>query len=292
MKISALKKAGVILCGMILGFSLVACAKSQESTTTTTASSTESSSTAESITTSNGNSILDVSGLLSERDLEQSPDLTNAQDIELFSGEDVTITEEGIYVISGTVEDVTIIVEAAAEAKVQLVLNGVSITNQDSPAIYVKEADKVFVTTTDSENHMEATGTFVADGDTSLDAVIFSKSDLVLSGTGTLEIISAQGNGVTSKDDLKVTGGTYTITTDSDGLEANDSIVISDGNFTFDAGKDAIHSENEEDASLGYIYIAGGTLNITAADDGIQGTSIVQIDGGTITEITQSQMGG
>jgi len=72
----------------------------------------------------------------------------------------------------------------------------------------VKTADKVFVTTTDSANTLKVTGTFTADGTTNTDAVIFSKSDLTLNGTGTLNI-SSTDNGITSKDDLKVTRREY-----------------------------------------------------------------------------------
>lgn len=282
MKSKIIKKIILTLGCMILIFSLIGCTSSKENTTETSTADTTSTESSTTSSTSKATGILDISTLLSERDLEQTADLTDAKTITLVSGEDVTITEEGVYIISGNVENSTIIVEAPEDVKVQLVLDGVSITNEDSPAIYVKEADKVFVTTTDSENSMEVTGAFTVDGDTNLDAVIFSKSDLVLNGTGTLKITCAQGNGVTSKDDLKVTGGTYTITTAGDGIEANDYVVIYDGDFTFESGKDAVHSENEDDNSLGSIYIANGTLTITADDDGIQGTSIVQIDGGTI----------
>lgn len=227
-------------------------------------------------------SMLNVSELFTNRDIEQSADLTNAVSMELKSNEDVTIDKEGVYVLSGDVNNVTVIVEADDAAKVQIVLDGASITNEDSPAVYVKSADKVFVTSTDSDNYMEVSGSYKADGDTNLDAVIFSKSDLVLNGTGTVEIVSKQGNGITSKDDLKVTGGSYTITSSGDGLEANDSIRIYDGDITIVTDKDALHSENDEDPSLGYIYIYNGTLNITAGDDAIRGNSIVQIDGGVI----------
>ncbi len=242
---------------------------------------TSASSSATTISSVEG-SFLDTSEMFSDRDMEQSADLSGAVYLELTSGEDVTISEEGVYVLSGTVENTTVVVEADDEAKVQIVLDGVSITNEDAPAIYVKSADKVFVTTTSSDNVMEVSGTYTADGDTNLDAVIFSKSDLVLNGTGTLQIVSYEGNGITSKDDLKVTGGTYSITSLLDGLEANDSICIAGGDITVTTNKDALHSENEDDSSLGYIYILDGTLNITAADDGIRGTSIVQIDGGEI----------
>ena len=236
----------------------------------------------------NENSALNNSEMFTERDLEQSVDLSEASYIELENNEDVKITKEGVYVLSGEAKDTSIIIDADNEAKVQLVLNGVNITNKDYPAIYVKSADKVFITLTD-DNYMEVSGVYVDDGDTNLDAVIFSKDDLTFNGNGTLEIMTATGNGITSKDDLKITGGTYFVTSPEDGLEANDSIRIAGGNINIDSDKDALHSENEDDSSLGFVYISGGTLNITAKDDGIQGTSIVQIDGGIINIKTSTE---
>lgn len=246
-------------------------------------SSSSSSGTSVTATATTLNAMLDTTDMFSNKDLEQTADLTAAKYISLVSGQDVTITEDGVYVLSGNVKEVTVSVAAAEDAKVQLVLNGVTITNEDAPAIYVKTADKVFVTTTDTNNTMKVSGTFVADGDTNLDAVIYSKTDLVLNGTGTLEIISTQGNGITSKDDLKITGGTYNITSKLDGFEGNDSIRVYSGIITVTSNKDAFHSENAEDLSLGYIYIQGGTFIISAAEDAIQGISVIQIDGGEIT---------
>jgi len=224
-------------------------------------------------------SVLDVTQMFTQRDLEQSADLDGATFITVQSGTGVAVTEEGVYVLSGSATDVTVEVDAGDDAKVQLVLDGVSVANESAPVISVVSADKVFVTLTDSDNHLEVSGVY---GTASLDAVIFSKSDLVLNGTGSLEVISAQGNGVTSKDDLKITGGTYSVQSAADGIEANDSIRIYGATMTVVAGQDAFHGENSEDSSLGYIYIAGGTFDIAAGDDGIQGNAIVQIDGGVI----------
>lgn len=278
MKRKILKRAGILTTSMVIAFSLIGCGSGNDTSRgATTTTSTSSSSTSGTATTN-----MVSSDLLSTRDLEQTVDLTSATNLELVSGEDITISEEGVYILSGDATDVTIIVEAADDAKVQIVLDGVTITNEEAPAIYVKTADKVFITTTDSENSLEVTGTYVADGETNLDAVIFSSSDLTLNGVGTLKLTSNNGNGVTSKDDLKVTGGTYTINVGGDGLEANDSIVVYDGKFTIEAGQDALHSENDEDDTVGYIYIFGGTLNLSAADDGIRGTSFIEIEGGTI----------
>ena len=230
--------------------------------------------------------LIDTSDLFSERDLEQEADLTDAYYMTLESGENISITQEGVYVISGTATDVTITVEAADTDKVQIVLDDASITNTTSPAIYVKSADKVFVTT-DGTSTLKVTGTFTADGTTNLDAVIYSKSDLVLNGTGTLNIESS-ANGISAKDDLKVTGGTYNITATEDAVEANDSIRIYDGTFDITSKKDAFHCENSDDNTLGYVYIQGGTFNINATDDGIQATTVLMIDGGTF-DITAAE---
>ena len=223
----------------------------------------------------------DLSDYFTDRDLEQSPDLTDAVTYEVKDGEDITITEEGVYVLKGEASEVTVIVEADDEAKVQLVLDGVTVTNTDAPAIYVKSADKVFVTTTDSENSLSVSGSFTADGDTNTDAVIFSKDDLVMNGTGTLNI-SSSDNGVSSKDALKITGGTLNVTSSADALEANDGIYVADGTVTINSGKDGFHAGDSDDTTIGDIYIAGGTIKVNAADDGIQGTTVVRIAGGTI----------
>lgn len=223
----------------------------------------------------------DSSGYFTDRDMEQTPDLTDAAVYEVKDGEDITITEEGVFVLKGEASEVTVTVEADTEAKVQLVLDGVTIANTDAPAIYVKSADKVFVTTTDSENSLSVSGSFTADGDTNTDAVIFSKDDLVLNGTGTLTI-SSTGNGISCKDKLKVTGGSLNIKSAEDALEANDGIYVADGAITIDSAKDGFHAGDSDDDTIGEIFIGGGTLQVAAADDGIQGTTVVRIAGGTV----------
>ncbi len=225
---------------------------------------------------------IDAADLFTDRDLEQTADLSGAVSYTLADETDITITAAGVYVITGSAKNATIIVDALDDDKVQLVLDGVTIENDDFPCIYVKNADKVFVTTTDSENSLSVTGTFTADGETNTDAAIFSKDDLVLNGTGTLTIVSSD-NGITGKDDLKITGGTISISCASDALEANDSIRIAAGTVSVSTQKDGLHVENEDDNTTGYVYICGGTLSITAGDDGIHATTILQIDGGTVS---------
>ena len=245
-----------------------------------TTSTSETGTTANELNMVTGGAV-DTTDLFTDRDLEQTADLSEAKTYTISDGQTIEITSEGVYVITGSALNASIIVEAGDEDKVQLVLDGVTITNDSIPCIYVKSADKVFVTTTDSENSLSVTGTFTADGDTNTDAVIFSKDDLVLNGVGTLNIQSSD-NGVTCKDDMKITGGTINIACESDALEANDSIRIADGEINISTNKDALHAENDDDDTVGYIYICGGTLKALAGDDAIHATTIIQIDGGKL----------
>lgn len=226
---------------------------------------------------------MSATDIFTNRDLTQNADLTDATYYTVTSGSNINITSEGVYVFSGNASNVTITVNAGDEDKVQLILDGVGIANSSKPVIYVVNADKVFVTTASgSTNSLSVTGSFTADGTTNTDAVIFSKDDLVINGLGTLNIKSSN-NGITSKDDLKVTGGTLHITCSADALEANDSIAIAGGSISINTGKDGLHAENDEDNTVGYIYICGCSLDITAGSDGIQATTVVQIDNGNIS---------
>ena len=213
-----------------------------------------------------------------KRDLEQTADTSEAQKITVADNKTIDITEEGVYTISGSAENCTIRINADDSAKVQLVLDGVDIENEDFPAIYVLSADKVFITTTDSENTLTVSGQFTADGENNTDAVIYSKDDLVLNGTGTLNITSYYGNGITCKDDMKITGGTYNVKSALDAFEANDTISVYDGTFNITTNKDGFHCENDE--TEGSITISDGSFTINSVSDGIQACAVLQIDGG------------
>lgn len=196
-------------------------------------------------------------------------------------GNVITITSGGTYIISGTLSEGQLVVDADDE-KVQLVLDNADITCATSAAIYVKSAGKTFITLAEgSENILMNTAEFEAIDDNNIDAVIFSKDDLTLNGSGILTINSENGHGIVSKDDLKITGGTYNITAASHALSGKDSVRIAEGTFNLVSGKDGIHSENTDDSSKGYVYIAGGEFTIDSTGDGIDASNIVQIDDGT-----------
>lgn len=238
--------------------------------------------------------------VFSERDMEVGYDEEGATHIILgeqtttsgrggvvVEGEVVTISEEGTYILSGSLAQGQIVVDGAKTAKIQIVLDDVSLSNESTAPIYIKEADKVFITMAEgSENTFSVTGTFQNSGESNVDAVIFSKADLTLNGNGVLKIEGKEGNGISSKDDLIVTGGTYEISAGGHGLEGKDAVRIADGIFEITVGKDGIHCENTEDLTLGNVYLAGGDFEIEAQQDGISGGSSLEIQDGTFYLLT------
>ena len=208
--------------------------------------------------------------------------ITGETDGVVIKGQTVTITAEGTYIFSGTLSEGQIVVDAD-NAKAQIVFDNVDITCASSAAVYVKSAEKVFVTLAEgSQNTLRNTDEYVAIDDNNIDAVIFAKSDLTLNGTGSLTIVSAEGHGIVSKDDLKITGGTYDIIAAGHALSGKDSVRIADGTFILTAEKDGIHAENADDKEKGYIYIADGDFTITSDGDGMDASNIVQIEDGTL----------
>ena len=218
--------------------------------------------------------------LFTDRDSENQPDLSEAETLTLSDGQDITIDQAGVYVLSGQAAGVTVYVDAPDDAKVQLVLDGVTIENTDFPCVYVRSADKVFLTVT-ADSSLSVTGAFRKDGETKTDGVIFSRADLTLNGTAVLTIASSD-NGVVGKDDLKICGLTLTVTAADHAVEANDSIRVLDGVISLTAGKDGLHVKENSDGTKGYIAIFGGEITIAATDDAIHATSVMQIDGGTL----------
>lgn len=199
-------------------------------------------------------------------------------------GSTITITEEGVYVVSGTLEDGQIIVDASDSDKVQIVLEGVNINCETNAAIYVREADKVFITLAEnSSNTLGGGNEYTQIDDNTVDGVIFSKSNLVCNGTGSLTIEADYKHGIVSRDDLVITGGTYKITAADNGITAKDQLKILDGIFDIDAANSAVKAKNADDAELGNIYIAGGIFTIEAEQDGFHATGSIVVDDGTIT---------
>lgn len=287
------KKLLALFCATALSMTAVAgCTGAKSSTGNVVSSETETNAEETSAQSEAGS--YSSADMFTERDLAGTYEESGAVYVTLsgdgiigetdgvvINGQTVTITAEGTYIFSGTLSEGQIVVDAD-NAKVQIVFDNVDITCASSAAVYVKSAEKVFVTLAEgAQNTLRNTDEYVAIDDNNIDAVIFAKSDLTLNGTGSLTIVSAEGHGIVSKDDLKITGGTYDIIAAGHALSGKDSVRIADGTFILTAEKDGIHAENADDEEKGYIYIADGDFTITSDGDGMDASNIVQIEDGT-----------
>lgn len=275
----------ILLLVLIAGICIYARGRSQDNNSSTP-------STAEK---NRGNQPVD-SEMFTDRDMDDSYEESSASTITLadgqsetnssavkISGDIVTIRKDGVYLLSGSLTDGQIVIDANKTDKIQLVLKGVNITCKTSAPIYVKQADKVFFTLApDSKNQLATSQEFQTTDENKIDGVIFSKDDITLNGKGTLSISSKYGHGIVSKDDLVITGGTYEIDAARHALSGKDSIRIADGNFTLTCGKDGLHGSNDDDSTLGFLYLAGGTLEINSQDDGMHSDSRIQLCGSDV----------
>ena len=199
------------------------------------------------------------------------------------NGQEVVITEAGRYVVSGSLSNGKITVDAHNSSKVWILLDGVDINCSDDACIRVDQAEKVFLTLAENSVNTLTSGSTYSD--TALqdgtDGAIFAHDDLTINGSGSLSVTAEYRHGIAANDDLVITGGTITIKAAADAIHANDSVCIKEAQITVDAGDDGIVTANEEEN--GYMYIESGTINITAAEDGMHTTGDITIAGGSIT---------
>lgn len=189
----------------------------------------------------------------------------------------LVIAQSGQYVISGELTDGSIVVDAEDYSKVWILLNGMTVACSDDACLRVNQADKVFLTLAEgTENVLTGTEYYSeeaqADG---TNAVIYSHDDLTINGSGSLSVTAACLNGITSKDDLIITGGTITITAPGHGIKVNDRFRFTAADLTITVEQDGIHSDLE-------FLMESGSITISAQDDGVHADSLVQIYGGSL----------
>ncbi len=263
-----------------------------------------------------------TSGMFTANDLNAEWDTAGACNIVLngdsakisgngayFSNNTLYIAYAGKYVISGTLEG-SIHVDADGDDKIWLLFDSVDITSKTEPPLYIKQADKVFLTL--KENSQNSLAFENDDEETKIDGCIFSRDDLTVNGKGTLTVTSSGLHGIVCNDSLVFTGGNISVTAKVDGIHAHDAIKICNTTITVSAGDDGLHAGNDDESSIFYlesgninitecyegieandITIAGGTINITPSDDGINAngsgkTSLITVSGGDITVINKN----
>ena len=211
---------------------------------------------------------LDVTTLYKNKDVDDSWSLSDAQAIDLDAlaqGETFTITEKGDYVLSGSLQG-QVVVEVPEEDKVRLILNGVSITAQEGPAIYEKQADKLILTLAEGTENTLTDGTPVTDDDDTIGAALYAEDDLSVNGTGTLIVNGTQKHGIQSKADLVIANGQITVTSVLDGVRGRNSVLVLDGTLNITAGGDGVTSTRDDAEGKGWVVLAGGSVTVKTGE--------------------------
>lgn len=285
MKNRIVRAAGASALAAVLALSLSGCAGSQQAS--------EGATSSEEAQQASQEEAADLSQLdldFTKRDLDASYDEASATKVMLSDagiqvegagaaaeGSALTLSAAGTYVLTGALSNGSITVAAGDEDKLQVVFKGITVHNETGPALYVDNADKVFVTLDEgSENALSDGAEYqLAGEDDTRDATVFSRDDLTFNGTGALSVTGAYKHAICSNDDLVITGGTYTVTSAEDALRGKDCLKVADGTFTVNAGDDAFHTE-------AYLYMKGGAVNVEACYEGYEGEQVI-ISGGTHT---------
>jgi len=198
-----------------------------------------------------------------------------------FSGKTLTIKLPGTYVLSGTLKNGQVLIDARKDDVVRIVLNGCSLNNDTGPAIYVPQSEKVvLILEKGTQNNISDGSNYALSGADDPDAAIYAQDHLSITGDGMLTVNGNYEHGVRAQDVFAVTGGVINITAKADTIRGRDGIAIQNGTFTLKAGSDGMQSNNDTDDSMGFIVISGGTFNIEAKNDGLQAQSSLTTTGG------------
>lgn len=202
-----------------------------------------------------------------------------------FKENTLTITQAGTYVLSGELKG-QVVVKGTNKDAVHLVLKGVTITNDQGPAINVEQADKVTLTLSDGTENTVSDGSDyqLATGEDEPDATIFSKDDLTINGSGSLVVTGNYSNGIRGKDDVVIVSGTISVTAKNNAIKAKDGLSIAGGTFTLKTTEgDGLQTSNTEETDKGWLAIDGGTFTIEAGRDAVQAATALKIQTGKFT---------
>ena len=184
------------------------------------------------------------------------------------SGADVTVnaatsSDSLLLVLSGTTTNGSLLI--FREKQFGIKLNGVSITNNDGPAInnqcgkalFMEIADGTTNTLTDGDSYNESVS-YQQKG------TLFSEGQILFSGSGTLNVTGNYKNAIACDDYIIIDQATITAnTTAGNGIKVNDGLWINGG--TLNIGVTADGGRGIKCDST--VTIAGGITTITTTGD-------------------------
>ncbi len=236
--------------------------------------------------------VLLASTALADGSITLSPDGSTSTDASVrIDGQTVTITQACTYQIAGTLDDGALIVESAENAKITLVLGGVSIKNSTGAAIQIATADDVTIELAEGTTNVLQSGEEVdiaaaTESEEASGGALQSKADLKIKGKGSLTVLGYLNNGIHCTKDLKIKNGNISVTALGHGIKGKNSVTVSGGTVTVTSGKDGITSDETENEEKGFVTIENGEIIITSAGDGVSAETTLTVTGGVISIIS------
>lgn len=233
-----------------------------------------------------------ASTALADGSITLSPDGSTSTDASVrIDGQNVTITQAGTYQIAGTLGDGALIVESGENAKITLVLGGVSIKNSTGAAIQISTADDVTIELSEGTTNVLQSGEEVdiataTESEEASGGALQSKVDLKIKGKGSLTVLGYLNNGIHCTKDLKIKNGNISVTALGHGIKGKNSVTVSGGTVTVTSGKDGITSDETENEEKGFVTIENGEIIITSVGDGVSAETTLTVTGGVISIIS------
>lgn len=231
---------------------------------------------------------------LADGSITLSPDGSTSTDASVrIDGQTVTITQAGTYQIAGTLDDGALIVESTENAKITLVLGGVSIKNSTGAAIQIATADDVTIELSEGTTNVLQSGEEVdiaaaTESEEASGGALQSKVDLKIKGKGSLTVLGYLNNGIHCTKDLKIKNGNISVTALGHGIKGKNSVTVSGGTVTVTSGKDGITSDETENEEKGFVTIEDGEIIITSVGDGVSAETTLTVTDGVISIISGS----
>ena len=233
-----------------------------------------------------------ASTALADGSITLSPDGSTSTDASVrIDGQNVTIIQAGTYQIAGTLGDGALIVESGENAKITLVLGGVSSKTTTGAAIQIGTADDVTIELAEGTTNVLQSGEEVdiataTESEEASGGALQSKADLKIKGKGSLTVLGYLNNGIHCTKDLKIKNGNVSVTALGHGIKGKNSVTVSGGTVTVTSGKDGITSDETENEEKGFVTIENGEIIITSVGDGVSAETTLTVTGGVISIIS------
>ena len=203
-----------------------------------------------------------------------------------IDGTSLSITADGVYTISGTCDEGTVIVEKSL-SNVTLIFDSLNLSSSSTAPVVIKKGSTVTI-------HLEGDSVLSDNEDASTEETnadfegacikVKSGSSLTFCGKGSLTVNGNAKNGIKggSESIIIFNDGTYHVSAANNGIASDHSLTINNGTFDIDTINDGIKSVPDVDdtVSTGEIIINGGSFEIRSDGDAIQAETLLQINNG------------